>query len=198
MSFIFSYDAGAFKNLNVKMAKALADSLALTAEEIVSETKNRCPVAANILKNSYTYSMSANGESTVANFKGRTVARIKTPDTEEGEYAVNIGTPLSYGADVEWGTKPHFPPVEAIKEWIRQKGLSADTALAGTYSIKTHRRTGGKKIQDENEQLAWAISIGISKKGTKPHPHLFPGFQEGIKSFGAIVREKFQEIKNNE
>jgi len=32
-----------------------------------------------------------------------------------------VSTPLNYAPAVELGTKPHFPPVEALIDWVRSK-----------------------------------------------------------------------------
>lgn len=45
---------------------------------------------------------------------------------------------------LDTGTKPHFPPVDAIKQWLIQKGVS----------------------ESEAEAAKWPISITISREGT--------------------------------
>lgn len=32
-----------------------------------------------------------------------------------------VGTAMAYAIPVELGTKPHFPPIEPLKDWVRQK-----------------------------------------------------------------------------
>ena len=57
-----------------------------------------------------------------------------------------VGTPLSYAIPVELGTKPHFPPVDAIEDWVQVKfGLSGPEARS----------------------VAFAVARKIAKKGTK-------------------------------
>lgn len=58
----------------------------------------------------------------------------------------------AYWKYVEYGTKPHFPPIRAIEDWIRIK------------KIIPNSRNG--KIPN-TKQLAFAIAKSISKKGTK-------------------------------
>jgi hypothetical protein len=58
-----------------------------------------------------------------------------------------VGTSVEYAESVELGTKPHFPPVEALQDWVEGKlGLSGSEA-----------RT-----------VAFLIARKISKVGTKP------------------------------
>jgi hypothetical protein len=64
-------------------------------------------------------------------------------------------------------------PIDALTGWVHRKGL------AGTYSVKTQRRTGNKTTQSvQDRQLAWLIWRSIKKYGVKAHPFLFPAFFE--------------------
>lgn len=57
---------------------------------------------------------------------------------------------------------------ENILKWVKRKGL------AGTFSVKTHRRTGNKKTKDQQDkQAAFAIARSIAKHGIHPHPFFF-------------------------
>lgn len=60
----------------------------------------------------------------------------------------------SYWKWLEDGTKPHFPPVSAILEWIKVKPILP----AQTYNGKLPTQ----------EQLAYLIARKISEKGTEP------------------------------
>lgn len=47
-----------------------------------------------------------------------------------------VGTPLEHGEPVEFGTKPHFPPLGPIEFWVEKKlGLSGDEAHAAAFLI---------------------------------------------------------------
>ena len=59
-----------------------------------------------------------------------------------------------YWKYLEYGTKPHFPPVEKIAEWIRIKPVLPRPNAKG-------------KLPTQN-QLAFMIARSISIKGTKP------------------------------
>lgn len=63
-----------------------------------------------------------------------------------------------YWKYIEYGTKPHFPPVDKIREWIRVKPVLPRPLASG-------------KLPTEN-QLAFLIGRKISKFGTKPKPFL--------------------------
>lgn len=63
-----------------------------------------------------------------------------------------------YWKYIEYGTNPHFPPVDKIREWIRVKPVLPRPLASG-------------KLPTEN-QLAFLIGRKISKFGTKPKPFL--------------------------
>ena len=47
-----------------------------------------------------------------------------------------FGNPLEYAEPVEFGTQPHFPPVDPIEFWVEKKlGLSGDEARSAAYAI---------------------------------------------------------------
>lgn len=52
-----------------------------------------------------------------------------------------------YGAPVDLGSRPHFPPVAPLKLWVRR--------VIGVSSAK------------EVSSIAWAIAVNISRHGTK-------------------------------
>jgi hypothetical protein len=42
-----------------------------------------------------------------------------------------VGSPLAYAVPVELGTRPHFPPVDAIEDWVNVKlGMAGPEARA--------------------------------------------------------------------
>ena len=53
-----------------------------------------------------------------------------------------------YGGYVEFGTKPHMPPVEPLKQWAK------------------------RKLKDES--LGYAVALKIKREGTQPKPYLYP------------------------
>lgn len=64
----------------------------------------------------------------------------------------NIGAVVSVDAPhapyVEHGTRPHFPPIEPLKNWVRQKGIATE--------------------ENEVESIAFSIARHISVHGTRP------------------------------
>lgn len=77
-----------------------------------------------------------------------------------GKYIVVAVELEDYWRYIEYGTKPHFPPLSAIKRWISVKPVLPRPLPSG-------------KLPTEN-QLAYLIGRKISKVGTKPQPFLKP------------------------
>jgi len=66
--------------------------------------------------------------------------------SESGAIGV-VATPLIYAAPVELGTKPHFPPIEPLIDWVKVKlGITGDKEARG---------------------VAFLIARKISRVGTK-------------------------------
>lgn len=133
--------------------------------------------------------------------QGKLRQSVIVKDTGGLSNTVNVNIP--YGAYQEWGTKGNTSvPTElsayaatfkgkgsaaglvkfdeAILAWVKRK------KIAGTYSVKTKRRTGGKDRKEaQDKQLAFVIGRKILKEGIKPHPFFFKNV--------FLVRQKLQK-----
>ncbi len=82
------------------------------------------------------------------------MGRLRTSlavESDSNKMEVRIGTNVKYAPFVEFGTRPHTPPIEPIQEWADRKGADAG-----------------------------AVWMSIRKHGTKPHPFLRPAFSEKV------------------
>lgn len=111
---------------------------------------------------------------------------------------VGAGRGLPYARAVEYGTKPHTPPLsitepgQPLYEWVRIK------QLAGIYSVRTGRRLGSKaKQMDENRRAARAIWAKIRKFGTKPHPYFEPAIEQTRERIMKLFEEAVNKIAEN-
>ena len=84
-----------------------------------------------------------------------------------------LGTPSPYGEPVEFGARPHFPPVAPLQHWVEKKlGLSGSEA----------------------KSVAYAIASSIAKHGTEG-AHMFEeGFDEARDDVLRILRSIPDEI----
>ena len=92
----------------------------------------------------------------------------------DGE-AIKVGTPLEYGAPVEGGTRPHWPPYDPIRQWVELKKsqfttLASGVKFEGGRAIST--RKGTKRVARSREvaildSIAHAIQRKIAARGTQ-------------------------------
>lgn len=101
-----------------------------------------------------------------------TIGPITTHATAE----TMTGSSLIYAAPVELGTKPHFPPIAPLEDWVQ--------AVLG--------------IEDEMEinKVATLIAIKISKKGTKGNFAYKNTFEQSQSAIDAQFKELLISIKN--
>jgi len=85
------------------------------------------------------------------------------------EHQVFIGSNVEYAPYVEFGTDPHFPPLDAMQPWARRHGFPAG-------------RSG-----------AFLVAQAIARRGTRARAFLKPALESSagaIKGFlGAAARE---------
>lgn len=110
------------------------------------------------ITDSFVNELKAKLESNGTNASGDLSKSIKGIVKFDGKY-VTVSIRLNeYWKYIENGTKPHFPPVDAIKKWISVKPVLPRPLASG-------------KLPTEN-QLAYLIGRKISRFGTKPKPFL--------------------------
>jgi hypothetical protein len=80
---------------------------------------------------------------------------------------VRVGTNAQQAAPMEFGTRPHFPPVRAITPWAQRHGIDP-----------------------------FALALSIARKGTKPHPFLKPALDESVPDIRALLSVMGREIES--
>jgi len=76
-------------------------------------------------------------------------------DMLAGGEIVEVGPEAPYGICVEYGTRPHFPPPDALEGWARRHGFES----------------------------AWPICKAISERGLKARPYLQPAYEQIVKGY---------------
>lgn len=89
---------------------------------------------------------------------------------------------VSFNLEPHWkylenGTRPHFPPIDAIEQWITVKRI-----VPRSYNGKV----------PTTRQLAFLIARGISENGTKPTKLL----QKTIDSADDLIAKLIDELGN--
>ena len=80
---------------------------------------------------------------------------------------VSIFTPVFYAPFVEFGTRPHMPPLSALQPWARRHGFRS----------------------------AWPLALAISRRGTRPHPFMRPALKESLPDIQVLVTEAARDIE---
>jgi hypothetical protein len=90
-------------------------------------------------------------------------------ETFSSGFAKRVGSDVKHAKPIEFGTGPHFPPLEPIQEWARRHGLP--------------------------EEAAYPIAKAISERGTPAKAWLFPAFEQERPKFEAVIRDAWRAIQ---
>ena len=82
-----------------------------------------------------------------------------------------------YWKYLEYGTKPHFPPIDKIKQWINVKRLVPKANKGKVPTV---------------DQLAYAICKSIAKKGTPATKAL----EQTIDQSASLINEIIEQLTN--
>lgn len=102
---------------------------------------------------------------------GELTRSIKTTKKEDGAF-VKVDAP--HAPFMEYGTRPHFPPIEPIKQWVWRK---MDVAT-----------------DEEAEEIAWLICWKIFKYGIQPRHFMLRALQT-FKRQKILKQEIDRELK---
>jgi len=83
--------------------------------------------------------------------------------SDRGGLIVVVGTAAKQGVFVEFGTRPHFPPLDPIRAWCVRKGLGA--------------------------AAAYPVARKIAERGTPERPWLYPALLAQRSWHGRRIRE---------
>jgi hypothetical protein len=111
-----------------------------------------------------------------------------------GEASINITSKTNYSKAVNEGTKPHKPNLDAILDWIDDKGISYTNesekheiaaAIIFRIEIEGTPTKNSKKYSNNGFKTGYINRVvGFSKKGIKNRLQ---------KKFGDLIRTEFKE-----
>lgn len=100
-----------------------------------------------------------------------------TKETPRGEILAGFSAHYAYW--VEFGRRAGgYPPFQAIFQWVRKKHFAKD--------------------EEEAESIAYGIQRAIGKKGTKPHPFLYPSMQRNKGLYYSIIDKATKKVLNKD
>jgi hypothetical protein len=100
-----------------------------------------------------------------------------------GHYRVGFAAP--HAPPIEFGSKPHFPPIAPLEAWVRRNLrvvniVSATRGPLASFPVyKPKKKAGTSSLKrDAANSIAWAIAINIAKHGQRPKPFFRPALQD--------------------
>lgn len=106
-----------------------------------------------------------------------------------------------YAAAMEYGTRPFFPPLAPLEEWVQRKGLAGkkprfsmrkaerEGGGLGKLDFMTRKEVGLNRHQQEIKSIAYAIALKISKEGIEPR-HFFAKAMAKVPGFLRVEIDK--------
>lgn len=100
---------------------------------------------------------------------------------------IEIFSNMNYAYWAHEGTKPHYPPLHKIRDWVRKKGLAKKTMVRGKNQGKERAIRSYRSMNDywQVDQVARAIAWKIAHHGTK-----------GVKFFDLAVKQAEANIES--
>lgn len=96
-----------------------------------------------------------------------------------------VGYSALYAPFIEYGTSPHFPPLDVIYSWLWRKRKDLNIK----YTKKKTTILNNKEYNADILKIAWAIAMNMKKMGTEEHPFLRPAFYEGKSKAGEFIKK---------
>lgn len=90
-------------------------------------------------------------------------------ETFSNGFAKRVGSDVKHAKPVEFGSRPHFPPLDPIREWCRRHGLP--------------------------ESAAYPIALKIARNGMKAKPWLFPAYESERGKFEQVIRNAWRQLQ---
>jgi hypothetical protein len=139
---------GLIKKLDSSLIAApMQNFLQKSAVTVESKTKENTPVDTGRLRSSITHSM----------------------DTATVPLWAKVGTNIKYAPFVELGTRPHFPPIDALRSWASKHGFAN----------------------------AYVICLAISRHGTKAAHMLQRAIDSSLNTIEGYRKRMMEEIRGN-
>jgi hypothetical protein len=119
---------------------------------------------------------------------------LPSPLFDDGQsIGIDVGTALQHGSYVEFGTKPHWMPIEPLKIWVDLHQLDRIEGFikSGTTSRKSRKISIGKTVSPRDKvinSIAYAIQATIAKRGTRPQRYM----EKALRSLGLPFKVVFE------
>lgn len=154
--------------IEIKGATKLSSNLRRSREEVLIATNNALREMGKLLVPSLKKVTPVGATSKLRNYTVFQVLGTAEDMRLEVRQSAKSTSGYPYGAAVRGGTRPHFPPVDALIPWVRKKlGVPENRARS----------------------VAYLIARKISRVGTKPNPYHVDVVRQNMGELTSIARK---------
>lgn len=119
--------------------------------------------------------------------RGALFSSVRGTAVGRGEAVVSL--PVEHADVLEFGSKPHWPPMAPIELWVRQR--FRDKLGSIRLAVKSMKQTSGATQARAIRSLAFLVARAIARRGTKAL-HMFAAAERGLKP--AIIGSMYDEM----
>lgn len=88
-----------------------------------------------------------------------------------------VGTHVAYALPVEFGSRPHWPPLAPIELWVKRK-LRPQVLAVSIRTRRPSRTLRGEAAQAAIRRTAFLVARKIARRGTQPRRVFTLGLEE--------------------
>lgn len=153
--------------LDIPNARAVQRAFA-QAPDLLQDTVLRAAWSASLLLQREVMENTPSGVGAGGGLKGSIFADQPSISTEG--ISIAVGTAMAYAVPVEFGSRPHRPPVEPLQDWVEAKlGLKGDAARRAAWAI-------AGKIAREGTEGAFMFTLALEMQA----PQIERLFAQGV------------------
>lgn len=77
-----------------------------------------------------------------------------------------VGSSLAYAVPVELGSRPHWVPIEPLRDWVRAKARLEGVYFDGVSGKRPRNQAQRDAKESAIERIARAVQVAIARRGT--------------------------------
>jgi hypothetical protein len=130
----------------------------------------------------------ANDQIVTGQLRRATLGEVESEDNR----VLGIVRTEKYGPYVEYGTKPHWAPIQPLLDWVQRRGLGIEYNTARLGRDGKMKATRNKaKTEAAQRSLAYAIQRKIARYGTEAKPFMASAVDAAFKKLLERLRRVF-------
>jgi len=129
----------------------------------------------------------------IGSFNNGDLARSLVID-KETSLIKEVGYEAFYAIYIEYGTNPHYPPIDVIYEWVRKKQNDVEW-IQPSGKVYINPKTQ-KEYNSGLIKAAYSIVNHIGREGTDAKPFIRPALEYGRSRTKEILKNNLEREKN--